>query len=133
MFEKLKGYLSFKGRLNRVEYLKQCATVFVAIMVGVGIASAIFLSLSDFLKMIVLLICLVFYILSTLILIAASVKRLHDMGFSGYWVLIQAIPFVGIVLSLAVAVWPGQDTDNRYGPVSRKKSAEPKSGATWPA
>ncbi len=43
----------------------------------------------------------------------ASVRRLHDMGLSGWWfLLVMFFPFLVLVL----CVWPGERGFNRFGP-----------------
>jgi uncharacterized membrane protein YhaH (DUF805 family) len=46
---------------------------------------------------------------------AVAVRRLHDLGKSGWWLLIMLIPFGGIWLFILM-VTEGQRGDNRYGP-----------------
>ncbi|MBA3907204.1 MAG: DUF805 domain-containing protein [Pseudonocardiales bacterium] len=61
-------------------------------------------------------------LVSTLVLLAllvpslaVAVRRLHDTGRSGWWLLIALIPLVGIIVLI---VWWAQDghSDNQYGP-----------------
>lgn len=47
-------------------------------------------------------------------LISLSVRRLHDIGRSGWWLLIYFIPLIGI-LTLLVFFLTGSDRDNIYG------------------
>jgi len=50
-------------------------------------------------------------------LIAVSVKRQHDFGFSAWWALIHFIPGVGSLVLLVVdGSVPGTPGPNRYGP-----------------
>ena len=46
-----------------------------------------------------------------------SVRRLHDINFSGWWVLIGFIPFIGVVALIVFACIPGTQGENKYGPV----------------
>ena len=49
-----------------------------------------------------------------------SLKRLHDMGFSGWFVLIGFIPYFGaLILFFWIGFWPDGVGDNRYGPSPR--------------
>jgi uncharacterized membrane protein YhaH (DUF805 family) len=49
--------------------------------------------------------------------LAALIKRLHDRGKSGWFVLIGLIPILGqIWLLIEIGFLPGQRGDNRYGP-----------------
>jgi uncharacterized membrane protein YhaH (DUF805 family) len=46
--------------------------------------------------------------------VSAAVRRLHDIGKSGWWLLISLIPIVGLVL-LYFLVQPSQSGSNAYG------------------
>ena len=48
--------------------------------------------------------------------LATQVKRWHDLGLSGWLVLINMIPLAGIIAILYLGVAPGMDEPNRYGP-----------------
>jgi uncharacterized membrane protein YhaH (DUF805 family) len=54
--------------------------------------------------------------------LAVSVRRLHDTGKSGWWLLIGIIPLVGIVLIVLLAI-NGDSGSNLYGP--DPKASEP--------
>ncbi|KAB2314663.1 DUF805 domain-containing protein [Betaproteobacteria bacterium SCN2] len=47
--------------------------------------------------------------------IAVGVRRLHDTGRSGWWLLINLVPFVGWVIVLALMAMEGKRGDNPYG------------------
>ena len=47
--------------------------------------------------------------------IAATVRRLHDIGWSGWIALIGLLPFVGLPVLLVIMAWPGQQGVNRFG------------------
>jgi uncharacterized membrane protein YhaH (DUF805 family) len=47
--------------------------------------------------------------------LAVSVRRLHDVGRSGWWLLIGFVPLVGIVVLLIWYVSRGEDGPNRFG------------------
>lgn len=51
--------------------------------------------------------------------IAVSVRRLHDIGRSGWWILIGLVPVVGWIVLI---IWYVKDSDqgpNQYGPNPR--------------
>lgn len=59
--------------------------------------------------------------------IAVSVRRLHDTGRAGWWILIGLVPFIGGIVLLIFLVLDGNPGDNEYGP-------SPKAGeGTWTA
>ncbi len=47
--------------------------------------------------------------------IAVNIRRLHDIGRSGWWMLIALVPIVGILLLLFLAAQEGEPTINAYG------------------
>ncbi len=48
--------------------------------------------------------------------LAISVRRLHDIGKSGLWLLIILIPIIGFIVLLVFHVRAGQRGTNQYGP-----------------
>ena len=51
------------------------------------------------------------------IAIQIGVQRLHDIGWSGWLLLINIVPVVGSVFALLMVVMPGTNGANRYGPM----------------
>jgi uncharacterized membrane protein YhaH (DUF805 family) len=47
--------------------------------------------------------------------LAVSVRRLHDIGLSGWWYLIVLVPFGALVLTV-LAIIDSQAGANRFGP-----------------
>ena len=62
--------------------------------------------------------------------ISVTVRRLHDIGRSGWWLLIGFIPLVGIITLIVFACMPSQPGANRFGDHT---STEPVSPAPAPA
>lgn len=48
--------------------------------------------------------------------LAVTVRRLHDTGRSGWWVLIALVPIIGAIVLLVFMVLDGEPGENRYGP-----------------
>jgi uncharacterized membrane protein YhaH (DUF805 family) len=48
--------------------------------------------------------------------IALGVRRLHDIGKSGWWMLIALVPLIGLIVLLVFACTDSQPGDNEYGP-----------------
>jgi uncharacterized membrane protein YhaH (DUF805 family) len=51
--------------------------------------------------------------------IAVSVRRLHDTGKSGWWLLIGLVPLLGGIVLLVFMVLDSQPGQNQYGPHPR--------------
>lgn len=107
----LRDYAKFDGRARRKEYwmffLFNVIIAFVAglldSMLGLGMGT--------------------FGILSTLYLlavfipgIAVGVRRLHDTGRSGWWLLVALIPVIGVLVLLFFLVQDSEPGPNQYGP-----------------
>jgi len=54
--------------------------------------------------------------------LAVSVRRLHDIGKSGWWFLISFVPLAGFVVLLYFMASPSEEGDNMYGPRSKPTS-----------
>lgn len=48
--------------------------------------------------------------------LAVAVRRLHDSGRSGWWILISLIPFLGGIWLLVLLLMDSDPGDNKYGP-----------------
>ncbi len=48
--------------------------------------------------------------------IAATVRRLHDTGKSGWWYFINFVPYVGGIVLLIFTILESEPKDNEYGP-----------------
>jgi uncharacterized membrane protein YhaH (DUF805 family) len=48
--------------------------------------------------------------------LAVTVRRLHDIDRSGWWIFINLIPLIGAIVLLVFAVSEGTPGNNRYGP-----------------
>ena len=67
---------------------------------------------------------LVFFLLLSIFLVglswgylATGVKRLHDMGFSGWTLLVSFVPILGFVVVFALVFIRGDVGENRFGPI----------------
>lgn len=55
--------------------------------------------------------------------IAVAVRRLHDIGRSGWWLLIVFIPAIGPLILLVMMLFNSQPGPNAYGPNPKEVSA----------
>lgn len=101
-------YCCFTGRASRSEYWWWILFSFI---VGV-IVGAIFGD-STFGRVFSTLVSLCLFLPG----LGLSVRRLHDIGKSGWWVLIYFIPVVGVVLFIIWGIKDSDPTPNAYGPV----------------
>lgn len=112
--EVLRKYSIFTGRSRRKEYWYYFI-VNVLIAIGLSIIGSILKSLlgTD-------VIGNAMGIIFTLALLvpgtAVTIRRLHDTGRSGWWILISLIPFVGAIILLVLLAADSQPGENKYGP-----------------
>ena len=48
--------------------------------------------------------------------LSLGIRRLHDIGKSGWWTLLVLIPLIGAIVLLIFACQPGVRADTKYGP-----------------
>jgi len=97
-----KHFFDFAGREGR--------KVFLLFLLNQFIINSILASISNgFLSMI-------FSLLILLPFLGLTVRRLHDINFNGWWVLLCFIPVIGLVALIVFACIPGTEGENKYGP-----------------
>ena len=92
----LEKYATFEGRASRSEYWYFYLLVFALGLIPIV---NIIVALATFIPM-----------------LAAGVRRLHDVGKSGWMFLITLIPFIGAIWLIVLFASPSQEYDNEYGP-----------------
>jgi uncharacterized membrane protein YhaH (DUF805 family) len=105
----LKKYAVFNGRARRKEYWY---FILFSIIVSVilSILDAILLSMGA------PGVTSVLYSLAVILpSLGVMIRRLHDTGRSGWWVLINIIPIIGFIIFLVFAVQDSQPEANQYG------------------
>ncbi|MCH5676717.1 DUF805 domain-containing protein [Streptomyces gilvus] len=107
--EALKKYAVFSGRARRKEYWMYALFVGIIYIVLAVIAGA-----SKSMAGIALL--GVFYLAILLPSLAVGVRRLHDTGKSGWWLLFGIVPLVGGITLLVFTCLDSEPGPNKYGP-----------------
>ncbi len=106
----LKNYACFSGRARRKEFwyfilFQSLAVLIISFLerlfavanpeIYMGWFSAIYL------------------LLTFLPALAVNARRLHDINYSAWWLLLHLIPFIGTVILLALAALKGQADSNK--------------------
>ncbi|MFN0277822.1 MAG: DUF805 domain-containing protein [Pyrinomonadaceae bacterium] len=108
----LKKYAVFSGRARRKEYwmfvlfnaIFTIAAMILDNVLGIAIKDVGYGPLY------------ILYTLATLVpTIAVAVRRLHDSGKSGWFILLALIPCIGGIILFVFAVTPGDTGTNEYG------------------
>lgn len=108
-----ENYANFKGRARRSEYwyfaLGNLILLFIAAVID-NVAGINFAPIPY--GPIYLLVLLANFIPS----LAVAVRRLHDVGKSGWFYFIILIPFIGAIWLLVLFFTEGERNTNQYGP-----------------
>lgn len=99
----------FEGRLGRWQCFVASMVCMLALMVLVMIVGVLGGDGSYMFGGII-------YLLSFPIFVALSVRRLHDMDWSGWLVLLTFVPLANIFMGLCLLFKKGTDGPNQYGP-----------------
>ena len=111
----LKQYVDFNGRARRKEYWMFVLFNFIIAFVLGFIDGILGLQIGSGAQAIGVL-GLIYSLGVFLPGLAVSVRRLHDIGKSGWMVLIAFIPIVGAIWLLVLYCKEGDPGDNQYGP-----------------
>ena len=110
-----REYFDFSGRARRKEYW--FFTLYHTLLLFTGELLAGFLAKENSPLAMVFTVIFFLYILASIIpTIAVSVRRLHDIDKSGWWLFIGLIPIVGAIWSLILMCTDGTSGPNQYGP-----------------
>jgi uncharacterized membrane protein YhaH (DUF805 family) len=110
-FAELKVF-SFNGRIGRLRYLAW-TLVMMFVFIGLTSIAALGSNLSQAFGAL-LLIAVALGTVAVSVMIAT--QRLHDIGWTGWLLLVNLIPLAGSVFALLMLVVPGSQGVNRYGP-----------------
>ena len=109
-------YVGFSGRASRSEYWFFYLSFVVAAM-GMLVLTVVSAFVLDALAGLMGMLTMVTYLGFFLPMLSVTVRRLHDLGKSGWMFLVALIPIVGGILLLVWFVSDGQPHDNAYGAV----------------
>lgn len=105
------NYCNFSGRSSRSEYWWYVLFTFI---LGLVLGFVLGIIFSDTLTDIITGIVNLALLLPGL---GLCVRRMHDIGKSGWWVLVAIIPVIGWILFIYWAAQPSQPTPNQWGAV----------------
>ena len=112
----LKKYAVFQGRAQRKEYwffiLFYLIFMVVAFIVDAVLGTEYYVDEFESIGLFATLYSLAMIVPS----LAVTVRRLHDVGRSGWWILISLIPLIGGIVIFVFMVLDSQEGENRFGP-----------------
>lgn len=110
--------LSLEGRYGRATYVNTWG-VAMLLMMAAGVIAAVLTPVLGKLMFLPLGVALIVFVIWG---VRVSVLRLHDLNRSGWWILLSLVPYLGILVNLALSFWPGTAGENDYGPKPRRGS-----------
>ncbi|GAB3257353.1 DUF805 domain-containing protein [Kineosporia babensis] len=122
-----RKYAKFSGRARRSEYWWFCLASILINAVATIVLALGLVAGQEFPAAIVVagIIYAVVYFGLILPSLAVAVRRLHDIGRTGWWMLLSLVPFGALVL-IVFAVLEGEQGTNKWGP--NPKNADPAYG-----
>ena len=110
------NYANFNGRARRKEYWMFTLLYFLLVL-ACAFALALLAATGPYsLTLIVAIISITVILAHVVPSIALSVRRLHDVGQSGWFLLLAFIPYIGNLIIFVFSVIEGNKGTNKYGP-----------------
>lgn len=103
----LRQYADFSGRARRKEYWMAVLVNFLLIFI---------ISLIDVLFSVYPSLSLLYWFFTFIPFITVTVRRLHDVGKSGWWYLIVFVPIIGVIWLLVLLATDSMPGENQWGP-----------------
>lgn len=115
-----KKYLSYKrlfrGRISRKGFFLSWVLLLILALL-LPVLAQLFSIISSYLGGIFLLVVSLFLLLVIIpVLWSLYVRRFHDLGHSGWYILLMSIPLLGIFVLIYLFFKKGEPEDNVYGP-----------------
>ncbi|RWA58050.1 DUF805 domain-containing protein [Mesorhizobium sp.] len=116
------NYVNFSGRARRKEFWGFCLFWMIGLVVVIGAGLSVDLSRGDVegggdVPVVMLGLIVLFFLLTFLPWVALIVRRLHDLGLTGWLAILCFLPYVGGLAALVFGLIPTQAGDNKWGPV----------------
>lgn len=99
-----KKYGQFQGRSTRKEWWIFTIAVYIVVAIATSISSDL---------------AGIVWLLLAIPQVALWVRRLHDVGKSGWWVVATAVPIIDLYVFYLVGIKRGSPFYNEYGPAAR--------------
>ena len=108
----MKKYVVFSGRSRRTEYWMFALINTIISIIAMVLDNVLGTTTEDKRSG---LFSGLFALATLLPSVAVYVRRLHDVGKSGWWMFIGLIPIVGVIWLFVLTVTDSQPGDNEYG------------------
>ncbi len=116
--EVFRRYAEFSGRSRRKEYW-MFALFNVLFVLGLAVVMAVLASIfgdTGIVFIIPVIILIIYFAVVFIPSLAVTVRRLHDTGKSGWFILLNLIPYVGGLIIFIFMVLDSEPGENKWGP-----------------
>lgn len=104
------NYTNFYSRARRAEYWSFVLFFYLGLILAVILDETLSFNSNGY-----GMITLVFFLMSAIPFFALRVRRLHDTGKSGWWLLINLIPFIGSIVIFIFMLLDSDPGSNQWG------------------
>lgn len=108
----------FVGRINRTQFILGLGGVLLSAFIVVGVVG-----LAEISGALLGLILVLSYAMLLPFSISLQVRRWHDLGFSGWMVLINFIPLISLIVLIGLIFLAGQKEKNKYGAIPTNRDS----------
>ena len=105
-------YAQFTGRANKTEFW-QYILVYVVIIVALSVLASLFGKVK-ILRMLIMIIQSVISLALLIPSLAVGIRRMHDIGKGGGWILVNMIPLIGSIWFILLAIKDSEPGPNRF-------------------
>ncbi len=115
------SYANFRERARRKEYwgyyLFWMLSFFVLMAASIALDAAMGNLSGNDVPFVTMIVSVLFVLASIVPSIAVTVRRIHDIGLSGWFYLLIFLPYVGGIIIFVFSLIPSQAHENKWGPV----------------
>jgi len=130
--EAWNNFGSFSGRARRKEYwLYRLEIMIVGMIFAIPYAllrdtssTETLPETNSMLAILILVVVAILAVILTVVDLGVTVRRLHDTGRSGWWILIRLVPYIGGLVIFIFMVMDSEPGQNKYGPSPKGIRAE---------
>ncbi len=117
-----KHYFDFKGRARRKEYWMFTLFCFIFSIIIELVGTGLGMLVGSYLLYNIL--SWGFVIITLIPSISVSFRRLHDIGKSAWWLLLNLLPIIGWIWLLVWSCFDSQKGENKWGPNPKEEVIE---------
>ena len=114
----LKKYAVFSGRARRKEFWMFYLFIFIGVIVAAILDNVLGITIeaTRYAGVEYGPLTILFYLAILVPVLAVGIRRLHDIGKSGWWLCISFIPVIGSIWLIVLLATDGRPGENQYGP-----------------